>query len=122
MQNSCLKTKERKTCFPKMYMGRPWWKQIQGKTISKWWRVRGGEELAKIVYELHYKTSLPFFISIKILLKVTTIYSCIYVYTLLVCMSVCLSVRLCPINVKTAEPIGPKFFVGPRVTEGKVYG
>ena len=32
-----------------------------------------------------------------------------------------LSVCLCPINVKTAEPIGPKFFVGPHVTPGKVY-
>jgi len=28
----------------------------------------------------------------------------------------CLSVRLYPISVKTAEPIGPNFFVGPRVT------
>jgi len=33
----------------------------------------------------------------------------------------CLSVRLYPINVKTAEPIGPKFCVGPHVTPGKVY-
>ena len=32
-------------------------------------------------------------------------------------MSVCLS----PINVKTAEPIEPKFFVGHHVTTGKVY-
>ena len=32
---------------------------------------------------------------------------CIYIYTLLVC----LSVRLYPINVKTAKPIGPKFCV-----------
>ena len=29
-------------------------------------------------------------------------------------MLVCLSVRLYPINVKTAEPIGPKFCVGPQ--------
>ena len=36
-------------------------------------------------------------------------------------LSVCLSVCLYPINVKTAEPIGPKFFVGPHVTPGKVY-
>ena len=34
-------------------------------------------------------------------------------YTLLVC--------LCPINVKTVEEIGPKFCVGPHVTQGKVY-
>ena len=29
---------------------------------------------------------------------------------------------VCPINVKTAEPIGPNFFVGSHVTPGKVYG
>ena len=28
---------------------------------------------------------------------------------------------LYPINVKTADPIGPKFFEGSRVTPGKVY-
>ena len=33
----------------------------------------------------------------------------------------CLSVRLYPINFKTAEPIGPTNFVGSRVTPGKVY-
>ena len=26
-----------------------------------------------------------------------------------------------PKNVKTAEPIGPKFCVGPRVTQGEIY-
>ena len=31
----------------------------------------------------------------------------------------CLSVRLYPINVKTAEPIGPKFCVGPNMTLGR---
>ena len=36
----------------------------------------------------------------------------IYKYTLLVC----LSVYLCPINVKTAEPIRSKFCVGPHMT------
>ena len=41
----------------------------------------------------------------------------IYIYALHVCLFVCLS----PINVKTAELIGPKFFVGPYVTRGKVY-
>ena len=35
-------------------------------------------------------------------------------------LSVCLSVCLYPINVKTAEPIGPKFFVGHLGTPGKV--
>ena len=39
-----------------------------------------------------------------------------------VCLLVCLFVCLYPINVKTAEPIGPKFFAGSRVTPGKVYG
>ena len=33
---------------------------------------------------------------------------------------VCLSVRLYPINVKTAEPVGPKFCVEPQMTTGKV--
>ena len=37
-------------------------------------------------------------------------------------LSVCLSVCFYPINVKTAEPIGPKFFVGHHVILGKVYG
>ena len=36
-------------------------------------------------------------------------------------LSVCLSVCLYPINVKTAEPIGPNFFVGHLGTPGKVY-
>ena len=36
-------------------------------------------------------------------------------------LSVCLSVCFYPKNVKTAKPIGPKFFVGHHVTTGKVY-
>jgi len=36
-------------------------------------------------------------------------------------LSVCLFVCLYPINVKTAEPIGAKFFVGQIGTPGKVY-
>ena len=36
-------------------------------------------------------------------------------------LSWCSSVCLYSINVKTAEPIGPKFFVGHHVTTGKVY-
>ena len=36
-------------------------------------------------------------------------------------MLVSLSIRLYPINVKTAEPIGPKFCVAPPGTPGKVY-
>ena len=40
------------------------------------------------------------------------------------CLSVCfrLFVRLYAINVKTAEPIGSEFCVGPHMTPGKVYG
>jgi len=38
-----------------------------------------------------------------------------------VCLFVCLFVCLYPINVKTAEPIGPKFVVGHLGTPGKVY-
>ena len=40
----------------------------------------------------------------------------------LLCLSDCLFVCLYPKNVKTAEPIGPKFFVEPHVTTGMVYG
>ena len=45
----------------------------------------------------------------------------IYKFGLSVWVSVCLSVCLYPINVKTAEPIGPNFFVGHLGTPGKVY-
>ena len=41
----------------------------------------------------------------------------IYLYTLLVYLAGCLYVCLCPINVKTAEPLRPKCQVIP----GKVY-
>ena len=39
----------------------------------------------------------------------------------ILCLSVWMSVCLYPINVKTAEPIRPKFFVGPHMTPGLVY-
>ena len=42
-------------------------------------------------------------------------------YINLACLGVCLFVCLYPINVKTAEPIGPKFVVGHPGTPGKVY-
>ena len=49
-----------------------------------------------------------------------------HLYINLACLGVwvfvCLFVCLYPINVKTAEPIGPKFFVGHHVIPGKVYG
>ena len=41
----------------------------------------------------------------------------IYIYKNLACLGVCLY----SINVKTTEPIGPKFCVGHYVTPGKVY-
>ena len=43
---------------------------------------------------------------------------------LFVCLFVCIQLFVClyPINVKTAQPIGPKFFVGTRVTPWKIYG
>ena len=39
---------------------------------------------------------------------------CVYILFLSVCFY--------SINVKTAEPIGPKFCVGPHMTPGRVYG
>ena len=39
-----------------------------------------------------------------------------------VCLFVCLFVCLYPINVKTAEPIGPEFCVGPHMIPAKVHG
>ena len=48
--------------------------------------------------------------------KRTGIFQHLYIYY------ACLSVYLFPIKVKTAEPIGPKFCVGPCVTPGKIYG
>ena len=41
-----------------------------------------------------------------------------YLYKYFACPYVCLY----PINAKTAEPIGPKFCVGPHMTLGNVYG
>ena len=35
---------------------------------------------------------------------------------------ICLFVCLYPINIQTAEPIGPNFFVVPHMIPGKVYG
>ena len=41
---------------------------------------------------------------------------CLHMLTFTACLSVCLFVS----NVKTAEPIEPKFYVGPHMTPGKV--
>ena len=43
-------------------------------------------------------------------------YISIYIY--FACLSFCLSVKMYPIKGKRAEPIGPNFLVGPRVTPG----
>ena len=37
------------------------------------------------------------------------------------CLSVCLFVYLYPINIKTTEPIGPKFHVGNHMTPREGY-
>ena len=55
------------------------------------------------------------------LILVSKNYSSIYKFGLSVCLSVWVFVCLYPINVKSAEPIGPKFCVGPHVAPGKVY-
>ena len=44
----------------------------------------------------------------------------LYIY--FTCLFGCLSIHLYPINVKKAEPIGPKFCVGHRVTPEKDFG
>ena len=43
----------------------------------------------------------------------------LHLYINLACLSVCC---LCPINVKTAEPIRPKFCMEPHVAPRKVFG
>ena len=58
--------------------------------------------------------------SLFLLIQVSTLQrKSIYIY--FACLFVCLAVCLYPMNVKTAELIGPKFCVGPYVTPGKVY-
>ena len=42
------------------------------------------------------------------------------IYILCLSGSVCLSDRMYPINLKMAKPIGPKFCVGPHMTQGRV--
>ena len=50
------------------------------------------------------------------------IFKSIFQFSLSWCLFVCFGVCLYQINVKTAEPIGPKFFVGHHVIPRKVYG
>ena len=74
-------------------------------------------EIKEFVDEIFFKCRLKN----KMLLKIKNNFSK-YIFT---CESsiyiLCLSVCLYPINIKTAEPIGPKFFVWSRVTPGKVF-
>ena len=51
--------------------------------------------------------------------KTSKILNKLYLYIYFACLGVCLFGCLYPKNVKTVEPIWPKFFVGPRVTPGK---
>ena len=90
MQNSCLKTKDRKTCFRKMYMGRPWWKQIQGKTISKWWRVRGGESWLKLFMNCIQNFPSLFYIYKNSIKSNNNLYLYLYIY--FAWLHVCLSI------------------------------
>ena len=54
--------------------------------------------------------------------KQTYTQSFLHVHHLYTIQLVFLGVCVYPTNVKTAEPIGHKFCVGPHVTPGKVYG
>ena len=72
---------------------------------------RGGAQLCCYYCIIDYR-SWYFFCRFNLYI----ILACLFVW-----VSWCLSVCLYPINVKTAEPIGPKFFVGHLGTPGKVY-
>ena len=89
-----------------------------------------------ILYFRTAKCKLDFLINSRINISIVCIYvissfycninrSFIYKFSLSVWVFFfllwCLFVCLYPINVKTAEPMGPKFFVGHHVTPGKVY-
>ena len=75
--------------------------------------------LVIILFYQFLTSTLAFEIMSLTFLKIKfKIWNCfIYISIWLVCLFVCLY----PINVKTAEPIEPKFVVGPRVTPWKVY-
>ena len=89
---------------------------------------RSGDTRAT-VREIEFNTDIlrktVIFIILVFVLLLLFYYSQNYLFNLyinLACLSVSLFVCFYPINVKTAEPIGPKFFVGHHVTPGKVYG
>ena len=82
------------------------------------WFLRENICLCKIksIKKVGITSSFKFFIFSETL-KNYSLYINLYLYINLACLFVCLY----PINVKTAEPIGPKFFVRHHVTTGKVY-
>ena len=100
------------------------WIHIQ----EKWWKRKPFRYQIIFVCLYLKKKKVSFFskknLNISMLDKTTpiTFYVVIYVfYIYFACLFVCLSVCLYPINVRTAEPIGPKFCVWPcnRMTQGR---
>ena len=74
------------------------------------------------VFSLHFQPDHVWLYYVDTCLKIVYLHlQSIYKFGLSWCLFVCLSVCLYPINVKTAEPIGPNFFVGHHVNTGKVY-
>ena len=88
---------------------------MKGST-GRWWRgeQEGGLVPPEYIYNYNNKNNTHTNISHR--KKDCATMLSIYIYF------ACLSVCLYPLNVKTAKPIGHKFFVGPRATPGKVYG
>ena len=84
---------------------------IFGGKVS--WMVFGFYAQFKII-TIQSNSRLPFPTEIVLLVSICKFGLSVWVF-------VCLFVCLYPINVKTAEPIGPKFFVGHLGTPGKVY-
>ena len=66
------------------------------------------------IHDFFFLNPLLFLQCMYAVLSVFTMYVCCSVCFYNVCMLFCLFGCLYPINVKTAKPIGPKFFVGPR--------
>ena len=91
--------------------------QLMHYTVLNWDSMSGLLFLKKIsfLYVWYVSEILPKKTCPKVIFRKSTLH---YLYINLAC----LSVRLYPINVKTAQPIGPKFFVGHHETPGKVYG
>ena len=72
------------------------------------------EHLLFVQYKTNKKNFPDFIIFFSRIFKILQ-----NLYINLACLSVYLFVCLYPINVKTAEPIGPKFCVGSRVTPAR---